>query len=82
VSIISQQISYEPAAGFSGSENIIYTLSDGQLSAVASLNVNVIASTSPEKSQSGGGSLAQLLIFMLFGLSIKGLVLRFKEYHE
>ena len=82
VSIINQQISYEPAAGFSGSENIIYTLSDGQLSAVASLNVNVIASTSPEKSQSGGGSLAQLLIFMLFGLSIKGLVLRFKEYHE
>ena len=82
VSIISQQISYEPAAGFSGSETITYTLSDGQLTAVASLNVNVIASTSPIKNQSSGGSLSQLLIFMLFGLSIKGLVLRFKEYHE
>ncbi len=83
VSIINQQISYQPASGFSGIDRITYTISDGQLTAVASLNITVTALTNPPTNNSGGGgSLYQLLIFMLFGLSIKGLNLRFKEHHE
>ena len=90
VSINSQQISYQPANGFSGSESINYTLSDGQLSAIASLNITVIAPPPPSNlspnppaiNSSGGGSLFQLLIFIAIGLSIRGLNLRFKEHHE
>jgi hypothetical protein len=87
VSIVNQQISYQSANGFSGNESIIYTLSDGQLTSIASLNITVTVLTPPPTSPStnsngGGGSLYQLLIFMLISLSIKGLNLRFKEHHE
>ena len=66
-SIESNQISYTPASGFSGSETIGYTISDGQGgTASASLNIEVIAPTpvatpAPEGNSSGGGSFYWLL---------------------
>lgn len=66
VSISSQQISYQPASGFSGSESLTYTLSDGELSRTAQLNitVNIQTSANPTSTSSGG-----VLTWPLFFLS-------------
>jgi hypothetical protein len=67
VSIVSNQISYAPAIGFSGSETISYTVNDGQGgSANAMLNIQVIAPIPvqmpiPGGNSGGGGSFYWLL---------------------
>lgn len=81
--ILNQQIRYQPARGFSGSESLTYTLSDGQLSVDATLNIRVDPpTTDTTNSSGGGGSLSLLLIFVLISLSIRELNPRFKEYHD
>jgi hypothetical protein len=57
VSISNQLIRYQPATGFSGSDSVIYTLSDGELSSTATLTIEVIALpvTTPTKTNTTGG---------------------------
>jgi hypothetical protein len=65
VSITNQQISYQPANGFSGNESLSYTLSDGELSSTAllSITVNTQPNTS-SPSSSGGGALTWSLLYL------------------
>lgn len=73
VSIVNQQLTYTPAAGFTGSESIVYVVSDGTLTDEASLNVQVNAiPVAPSNSgESGGGSmwLLSFLAFLCFSLT-------------
>lgn len=86
VTINNQQISYQPASGFNGTESLVYTVSDGQLNTSGTLTITVnpaasIPSDSPSNSQSSGGTFSLLLIFLLFGLSIGRQFPWFKEPH-
>ncbi|MDP5030070.1 reprolysin-like metallopeptidase [Paraglaciecola sp.] len=69
VSISNQQISYQAANGFSGTESINYTISDGELSSSANLTVTVtpLPVTTPitPTSSSGGGSVHWQLLALL-----------------
>lgn len=78
VSISEQKISYQAASGFSGTETINYSVSDGQLTsdAVLTIQVTPLAATPPTTaSSSGGGALNWYLLYiiavMLFKLRIK-----------
>lgn len=72
VTILNQQLTYTPATGFSGSEPIVYTVSDGELTDEGSLNVQVNSITieTDNSGDSGGGSmlLLSLLCFLCFSV--------------
>jgi hypothetical protein len=74
VTVLNQQLTYIPAAGFTGSESIVYTVSDGTLTDDASLNIQVNSVTvdSGDSSDSGGGSmlLLSLLSFLCFSVKL------------
>lgn len=70
VAIQDQQLTYTPAAQFTGSESIVYVVSDGTLTAQASLNIKVSAVVVPP-SDSGGGSMLLLSILSFLGFSVK-----------
>ena len=71
VAIINQQVTYKPAAGFTGSESIVYTVSDGTLSDDASLIVQVNSVTVNSGDSSGGSILLlSLLSFLCFSVKL------------
>ena len=67
VTMLDQQLTYTPAAQFTGSESIVYVVSDGTLTDEASLNVtvNAVMVDSGNSGDSGGGSML-LLSFLSF----------------
>jgi hypothetical protein len=71
VSMLNQQLSYIPAVDFSGSEFIVYVVSDGTLTDEARLTVQVNSLT-PASKGSGGGSmmLLSLLSFVCFSIKL------------
>jgi hypothetical protein len=71
VAILNQQLAYTPAQGFTGSESIIYVVSDDSLTDQASLNIQV-NSVTVNSSNSGGGSmwLLSLLSFLCFSVKL------------
>ncbi|WOH38623.1 M12 family metallo-peptidase [Thalassotalea fonticola] len=77
VSINHQQISYQPATGFSGSESISYQIKDQQgLTATGNVTVNVLA---PEKTKAGGGSnWLWLNLLLIISLACRVGTLRFQ----
>jgi hypothetical protein len=64
VSISNQQLTYTPEVGFSGTDSIVYAVTDGTLmdEAILSIQVN---SVTPVSTESGGGSVL-LLSFLSF----------------
>jgi hypothetical protein len=64
-------LAYTPAQGFTGSESIIYVVSDDSLTDQASLNIQV-NSVTVNSSNSGGGSmwLLSLLSFLCFSVKL------------
>ncbi|WP_339719280.1 reprolysin-like metallopeptidase [uncultured Paraglaciecola sp.] len=73
ITIENQQLTYTPAVGFSGSESIVYVVSDGSLTDEASLNVQVnsVPVVSGDSGGSGGGSMLLLSLLALLCYSIK-----------
>ena len=70
VTVSNQRLTYTPAVGFTGSESIIYVVSDGILTDQASLNVQV-NSVTVEPSDSGGGSMLLLSLLSFLCFSVK-----------
>jgi hypothetical protein len=70
VTLSNQQLTYTPAAGFTGNESIVYVVSDGTLTDKASLSlqINPIAVVS---SDSGGGSIFLLSFLSFLCYSVK-----------
>jgi hypothetical protein len=84
VTINNQQLSYQSATGFSGRDTVRYTISDGQLSSVATLTITVTpapVTSPPSNNGGGGGAVLPLLLFALISLSIKLHAQAFKEYN-
>ncbi|MGS2719210.1 reprolysin-like metallopeptidase [Paraglaciecola aestuariivivens] len=75
VSISQGLLLYTPAAGFSGSETITYTVSDAELTAQANLTINVRATvvSGTDSSSSSGGSLIWLTLLAALTLVAKSL---------
>jgi hypothetical protein len=73
VTILNQQLTYTPAAGFTGSESIVYVVSDGTLTDQASLNVQVnsLPVVSGDSGDSGGGSMWLLSLLSFLGFALK-----------
>jgi hypothetical protein len=76
VTLLNQQLTYTPASGFTGSETIVYVVSDGTLTDEGSLIVQVnsapvVSGGSGNSGDSGGGSMLLLSILSLLCLSIK-----------
>jgi hypothetical protein len=73
VAVLNQQITYTPAAGFTGNESIDYVVSDGTLTDEASLNVQVdsVPVVSNDSGDSGGGSMLLLSLLSFLGFSFK-----------
>jgi hypothetical protein len=70
VAISNQQLTYTPATGFTGSETIVYVISDGILTDEASLAVRVNSAT-VISSDSGGGSILWLSLLSFLCFSVK-----------
>jgi hypothetical protein len=70
VLVSNQQLIYTPAIGFTGSESIIYVVSDGTLTDEASLTVRVNSAT-VVSSDSGGGSMLVLSLLSFLCFSVK-----------
>ena len=70
VTINGNFLSYTPAAGFSGTETLTYTISDMDNTATATVRVNVVAtpSTPPSNGGSSGGSGGSMSWFGLIAL--------------
>lgn len=68
VSISNQQISYQPASGFSGPDSLSYTLSDGQLSSNATVSIQVNALPVTPTTGGGGGAFNWDLLYLVCGL--------------
>ncbi|WP_166423426.1 reprolysin-like metallopeptidase [Paraglaciecola sp. 20A4] len=66
-SISGNQISYQPSAGFSGTESLTYIASDGRLTSSATLSITVSATpTTPvTSSNSGGGALGFFWLWLI-----------------
>ncbi|GAC19090.1 tandem-95 repeat protein [Paraglaciecola arctica] len=73
VAVLNQQLTYTPAAGFTGNESIIYVISDGTLTDEASLNVQVnsVPVVSGDSGDSGGGSMLLLSFLSFLCFSVK-----------
>jgi hypothetical protein len=73
VAVLNQQLTYTPAPGFTGSESIVYVVSDGILTGEASLNVQVnsIPVVSGNSGDSGGGAMLLLSLLSLLCFSVK-----------
>tara|TARA_R110002153_G_scaffold202088_1_gene355273 strand:+ start:14912 stop:18115 length:3204 start_codon:yes stop_codon:yes gene_type:complete len=73
VAVLNQQLTYTPAAGFTGNESIIYVVSDGTLTDEASLNVQVnsVPVVSGDSGDSGGGSMLLLSFLSFLCFSVK-----------
>jgi hypothetical protein len=73
VAISDQQLTYTPAAGFSGSESIIYVVSDGTSTDEASLTVRVnsVSVDAGNSGDSGGGSMLLLSFLSFLCFSVK-----------
>jgi len=73
VAVLNQQLTYTPASGFTGSESIVYVVSDGTLTDQASLNVQVnsIPAVSGDSGVSGGGSMWLLSLLSFLGFALK-----------
>jgi len=69
----NNKIVYSPASGFSGTDSVNYTVTDGNGgNATASIRVTVVASTDNSTSNSsGGGSMSYFLVFALLLLSCR-----------
>lgn len=67
VAVVNEQLTYTPASGFTGSESIVYVVSDGTLTDDASLNLQVIsvAVVSGDSGNSAGGSISLVLLSLL-----------------
>ena len=70
VSISGEQISYQPAAGFSGNDSLSYTVSDGSTTDTGTLTITVTATPTNNtptsgNSSGGGGSLGYLWLGLL-----------------
>jgi hypothetical protein len=84
LTINNQQLSYQSATGFSGREIVRYTISDGQLSSVATLTITVTptpVTAPPSNGGGGGGAVLPLLLFALISLSIKWHAQASKEHN-
>ncbi|MFT4807669.1 MAG: hypothetical protein ACI9LX_000990 [Paraglaciecola sp.] len=81
VAALNQLLTYTPAMGFSGSESIVYVVSDGILTDEARLTVQV-NSVSVASKDSGGGSmmLLSLLSFLCFSVKLVNHSLRKGNY--
>jgi hypothetical protein len=76
VTVLNQQLTYIPAAGFTGSDSIVYVVSDGTLTDEATLTVQVnaapvVPSGSENSEESGGGSMLLLSLLSFLCFSIK-----------
>jgi len=69
----NNKIVYSPASGFSGTDSVNYTVTDGNGgNATASIRVTVVASTDNSTSNSsGGGTMSYFLVFALLLLSCR-----------
>ncbi|MGY0564324.1 MAG: tandem-95 repeat protein, partial [Paraglaciecola chathamensis] len=70
VSISGEQISYQPAAGFSGNDSLSYTVSDGSTTDTGTLTITVTATPTNNtptsgNSSGGGGSLGYFWLGLL-----------------
>lgn len=76
------QLSFTPATGFTGSETLTYTISDGQGgSQDAQVNVTVTAAVAPVESNDqggGGGSLGSWLFFLMAVIGYRRSFMTFK----
>jgi hypothetical protein len=70
VAVLNHQLTYTPAVGFTGSESIVYVVSDGTLTDEAILNVQV-NSVPVVSGDSGGGSMLLLSLLSFLGFSLK-----------
>jgi hypothetical protein len=86
VVVLNQQLTYTPATEFSGTESIVYTVSDGVLTDDASLNiqVNTVTTGSDIPADSGGGSmfLLSLLSFLCFSIRLYPYNSCYKDSYE
>lgn len=74
VALLNQQLSYTPATGFTGSDSIIYVVSDGTLTDEARLSVRVTSVTVTSGDSGGGGMLLlSLLAFFCFSARLYSL---------
>ena len=73
VAVLNQQLTYTPAAQFIGSESISYVVSDGTLTAQASLKitVNAVVVDTSDAGNSGGGSMLLLSFLSFLCFSVK-----------
>jgi len=74
VAVLNQQLTYTPAAEFTGNESIDYVVSDGTLTDQARINirVNAVPVVSGNSGNSGGGGmlLLSLLSFLCFSVKL------------
>lgn len=73
VAIVDQQLTYTPASGFTGSESIVYVVSDGVLTDEANLTIQVNSAPviSNNSGDSGGGTIALLNLLLVLGFVMK-----------
>lgn len=76
VTVLNQQLTYTPASGFTGSESIVYVVSDGTLSGEATLIVQVNSvpvepGGTGNSGGSGGGSMLLLSLLSFFCFSLR-----------